>query len=85
MNTLYSCSKNFIELLGLQRVRYDYCDLAYTCVNARDEGLIPDLGRLPGGVNDNPLQYSSGDNPMDRGAWSTIVHGTVKSQIQMKD
>ena len=35
--------------------------------NAGDEGLIPGLGRSPGGGNSNPLQYCLG-NPLDRGA-----------------
>ena len=43
-------------------------------------GLIPGSGRLPGGGNGNPLQYSCLENPMDRGAWWTIVHGVPKSQ-----
>ena len=34
-----------------------------------DSGLIPDLGRFPGGGNGNLLQYSCLENPMDRGAW----------------
>ena len=34
--------------------------------NAGDLGLIPGLGRSPGGGNDNPLQYSCLGNPMDR-------------------
>ena len=34
--------------------------------NARDLGLIPGLGRSPGGGSGNPLQYSSLGNPMDR-------------------
>ena len=38
-------------------------------VNAGDVGLIPGLGRSPGGENSNPLQYSCLGNPMDRGAW----------------
>ena len=42
--------------------------------NAGDMGLIPELGRSPGGGNGNPLQYSCLENPMDRGAWRTIVH-----------
>ena len=33
-----------------------------------DMGLIPGLGRSPGEGNGKPLQYSSLDNPMDRGA-----------------
>ena len=42
--------------------------------NARDEFLIPGLGRCPGGGHGNPLQYSSLENPMDRGAWQATVH-----------
>ena len=34
-----------------------------------DAGLIPGLGRSPGGGNGNPLQYSCLKNSMDRGAW----------------
>ena len=32
-------------------------------------GLIPGLGRSPGGGRGNPLQFSCLENPMDRGAW----------------
>ena len=34
-----------------------------------DAGLIPGLGRSPGGGYGNPLQYSCLKNSMDRGAW----------------
>ena len=53
-------------------------------VNAGDErdvGLIPRLGRSPGGGHGNPLQYSSLEDPMDRGAWSAIVHRVTKSDM----
>ena len=33
--------------------------------------------------NDNPLQHSCLENPMDRGAWQVIIHGIEKSQIQL--
>ena len=46
----------------------------------RESGLIPGSGRSPGGGQDNPLQYSCLENPMDRGAWWAIVHGFPKSQ-----
>ena len=36
---------------------------------AGDQGSIPGSGRSPGGGNDNPLQYSCLENPMDRGVW----------------
>jgi len=34
--------------------------------------------------NDNPLQYSCLENPMNRGAWWSIVHGVAKSWTQLK-
>ena len=37
--------------------------------NIRNPGLIPGLGRSPGGGHGNPLQYFCLENPMDRGAW----------------
>ena len=46
--------------------------------NAGDASLIPRLGRSPGEGNDNPLQYSCLENPMDRGAWWVTVHGVTK-------
>ena len=52
-----------------------------------DNSLIPGLGRSPGGGHDNPLQYVSLENPMDRGAWWAIVHRVtkvIKSRTQLK-
>ena len=46
-----------------------------------DSGSVPGLGRLPGGANGNPLQYSCLGNPMDRGAWWAPVHGVTKSDM----
>ena len=40
----------------------------------RDTGLIPGLGRSPGGGHDNSLQYSCLQNPIDRGDWWATVH-----------
>ena len=37
-------------------------------VAAGAEGSIPGSGRFPGEGNDNQLQYSCLENPMDRGA-----------------
>ena len=47
--------------------------------DVREEGLIPGLGKSPGGGHGNPLQYSCLGNPMDRGAWQATVHRVVKS------
>ena len=41
--------------------------------------LIPGMERSPGEGNGSPLQYSCLENPMDRGAWQAVVHGTAKS------
>ena len=45
--------------------------------DVRDVDLIPGSGRSPGGGNDNPLQYSCLENPMDREAWWAAVHGVT--------
>ena len=37
--------------------------------DAVDSGSIRGLGRSPGEEDDNPLQYSCLEDPMDRGAW----------------
>ena len=50
----------------------------------RDEVLIPGLGRFPGGGHDNPFQYASLENPMDRGAWQATVHSVTNSWTQLK-
>ena len=44
---------------------------------AGDAGLIPGLGRSPGGGNGNPLQQSCLGNPMERGVWWARVHGVT--------
>ena len=35
--------------------------------------------------NDTPLQYSSLENPMDRGAWQAAIHGVAKSRTRLSD
>ena len=46
--------------------------------NAGDVGSIPGSGRPSGEENGNPLQYSSLENSMDRGAWWATVHEVTK-------
>ena len=53
--------------------------------HAGDTGSIPASGRPPGEGNDNPLQYSCLENPMDRGAWWATVHEVAKSQTRLSD
>ena len=51
----------------------------------RDSGLIPGLGRSPGGAHGNGLQYTCLENPMDRGAWWATVHGVAESRTQLSN
>ena len=60
-----------------QTVKESACD-------AGDVGLIPGLGRSPGGGHGSPLRYSGLENPMDRGAWWATVLGVAKSRTQLK-
>ena len=53
-------------------------------VDTGDAGLIPGLGRSPGGGHGNPFQYSCWKNPMDRGGWRATVHRVTKSWTQLK-
>ena len=53
--------------------------------NVGDLGSIPGLGRLPGEGNGYPLQYSSLENSMDRGAWQATVHEVEKNRTQMSE
>ena len=39
----------------------------------KDAGLIPELGRSPGGGDGDPLQFSCLENPMDRGEESDMA------------
>ena len=53
--------------------------------NTRDAGSTPGLGRSPGEANGDPLQYFCLENPMDREAWWTTVHGVAKSHTRLSD
>ena len=48
--------------------------------NARDLGLIPGLGRSPGGGQGNQSSILAWRIPMDRGSQQAIVHGVAKNQ-----
>ena len=48
--------------------------------DAREVGLVPGSGRSPGEGDDNPLQCSCLENPVDRGTWRATVHGVTKSR-----
>ena len=49
--------------------------------NVADVGLIPGLGRSPGGEHGNPRQYSCLENPMEEPGGL----GVKKSQTRLSD
>ena len=49
------------------------------CLQCRDPGSAPGLGRASGEGNGNLLQYSCLENSMDRGAWQASVHRVAES------
>ena len=54
--------------------------------NAGDTGdsdLTHGWGRPPGAGNGNPLQYTCLENPMDRGALLSTIHGVPKNWTQL--
>ena len=51
----------------------------------KDENIIFYISYINGEGNGNPLQYSCLENPMDRGAWETAVHGVAKSRTRLSD
>ena len=53
------------------------CNAGDTC----GAGLIPGSGRSPREGNGRLLQYSCLENPMDRGAWWTAVHGVTTERL----
>ena len=46
--------------------------------DARDMGSITGSGISHGEGNDTPLQYPCLENPINRGAWWTTIHGVLK-------
>ena len=53
--------------------------------NMGDPGSIPGLGRSPRKGKGYPLQYSSLENSMGRGAWQATVHEVGKSRTGLID
>ena len=58
-------------------------DSKESACNAGDLGSVPESGRSPGGENGYPLQYSSLENPTDRGAWWAAVYGVANMIEQL--
>ena len=67
--------EKFETLLGVLAVK----NLPANTGDIRDMGLIPGLGRSPGGRNGNAFHYSCLKNPRDRVAWQATVYRVSKS------
>ena len=75
-------------LLSLMPPRW-LCGEGSTCqcrrCNTEEAGSIPGSRRLPGEGKGNPLQCSSLEMPMDRGAWWAAVHGVAEGRTRLSD
>ena len=52
--------------------------------NAGDTNSVPGSERSLAGGHDDPLRDSCLENPMDRGAWHTVVHRVAKSRTEVR-
>ena len=92
--TLSSCSHTeslfqFPPRIGTARDKGG-SDSKESACNAGDLGLIPGLGRTPGGGHSNPFQYSCLYSRIQeslekffRGTWQATVHGVLKSRTRL--
>ena len=64
-----------LTLLFIMWIKWTQLDLITISrvYNAGDLGSIPGSGIFPEEGNDNPLQYSCLENPMDGGAWCRLL------------
>ena len=76
---MFKDDKGKKELIQLIQMKLVVKNLPANAGDLRDEGSIPGSGRSPRDGNDNPLQYYSLENLMDRGAWRATVHGVANS------
>ena len=53
--------------------------------DTRDAHLLPGSRRSPGTGNDNPLQYSCLENPVDRADRQVTIHGVPQSWTGLSD
>ena len=53
--------------------------------DTRETDMIPEAGRFPARGNGTLLQYSCLENPMDRGAWKSIVLGVARVRQDLAD
>ena len=78
-NYLSTSLNTHIHTLTLSISFEETSTFSESACSAGDPVSIPGLGRSPGGGHSNPLQYSCLENPRDRGAWQSTVHGIAES------
>ena len=66
-------------MVGTYQVAPGVKNLPANAGDIRDMSLIPGLGISLGGGLGNSLHYCCLENPMDKGAWWTAVHGVTES------
>ena len=66
-------------MVGTYQVAPGVKNLPANSRDIRDMSLIPGLGISLGGGLGNSLNYCCLENPMDKGAWWTAVHGVTES------
>ena len=78
MTSLFS---NMAERTSFLRLPQRLSGKESTCdvEDSGDTDPIPGLERSPGGGHGYPLQSSCLENPVGRGLWWAIVHGSTKS------
>ena len=79
---------SWLDILAKARVTEGFpggSEVKVSACNSGDLGSIPGSGRSPGKGNDNPLQYSCLENPVEGGAWWATVHRVTKSQTWLSD
>ena len=80
----FPTSKKRTIISTSQRQVCTKCLLSAVSVWVREQKALK-YSDYPGVGHGNPLQYSSLENPMDRGAWQVTVHGVVKSRTQLSN
>ena len=76
---MFKDDKGKKELIHLIQMELEVKNLPANAGDIRDVGSIPGSGRSPRDGNDNPLQYYSLENLMDKGAQRATVHGVANS------
>ena len=80
-----------LQFTGSQRVGHDWAtELNWTrrlriCLQCRRPEFKPRVRKIPWRSEWQPLQYSCLENPMNRGAWKTAVHGVAEGRTRLSD